>query len=136
VQRLPVECIVCHEKDYDRTALLRLSHPKWGFSINCRECHNVIRFAPSTFPDHEACLPINGGPHANIGCFDCHQTGFPAVSTDGICGTGTATCMTCHSHSDRVALEAQHPKTNPRAAGFQPVDASCINCHRGGLVER
>ncbi|HUL61054.1 MAG TPA: cytochrome C [Anaeromyxobacteraceae bacterium] len=115
--RATVQCISCHQADYDRTALVSVDHAASGFSQNCRECHTPWRFTGAFFPAHDQCFQISRGPHAKIRCLDCHVSLTGA--TISTCSTAVTKCTSCHGC-------AQHPSV----AGFACQEQKCYECHR------
>jgi hypothetical protein len=125
-----VQCIGCHEDDYQRTTLDpgKLDHPAAGFGTDCRTCHGAWRFYPGAFPAHQACFDIKSGPHAGIGCHDCHTGGIPpyVAGQPMTCspipaGVPPADCMHCHGNP-----AAEHQGV----PGYFPSNPRCYECHR------
>ena len=99
-----------------------INHGTPGFSTQCRSCHTTWRFSPATFPAHQTCFDIRGGPHAGVKCMDCHSSIPPVdVSQPLTCNTDTADCMRCHG------TEASRHVNVP---GYAPVNRKCYECHR------
>ncbi len=122
--RATPECATCHQRDWDRTLGLTVDHARLGFSLQCRQCHGSVRFAPALYPAHDTCYEISRGSHAGIACLGCHAQ-LPATSTPGTCATQTAACTGCHSHTC-AASDAQHANV----AGYQCRDRKCYECHQ------
>lgn len=104
--KLSVECITCHKAKYDATSSPK--HSAVGFSTDCRPCHSINSWTPSTF-NHESYFPIKSGRHSGISCAQCHTT------------TGNYlkfSCVTSSCHGN-----AHHQ--NQGASG-------CYNCHKNG----
>lgn len=120
--RSALDCIACHQSDYARTAGSALDHARAGFGTDCKSCHFPVRFKGARFEAHEACFQISRGPHAGIGCLDCH-TSLTSFAASGTCATNTADCMRCHACS---RVTPQHSGV----AGFQCKDRKCYECHR------
>lgn len=119
-----VECIGCHQRDYERTRLVSLDHAALGFSTDCRECHQAWTFKSARFPHHDACFQLSRGPHAGISCERCH-TSLASLTPTGACATHTAACSGCHEHScGRV--DGEHREV----PGYQCKDTKCYECHR------
>jgi hypothetical protein len=116
--RPTVQCAVCHQADYDRTAGGGVDHAVLGFSTSCRDCHTWWRFAPAYLPAHEACFAIANGVHSGIRCLACHTT-LAGASMNGQCNTGTASCTRCHDCGN-----------HPAVPGFQCTNRKCYECHR------
>ncbi|MGQ0508423.1 MAG: cytochrome C [Myxococcaceae bacterium] len=128
--RVTVECLTCHQTDFNRTNAVSISHAT--FSPNCRQCHNVIRFAPAIYPGHEnnaSGFKIATGPHAAIGCRDCHDTVKGASAAN-------VKCTNCHRHNCPDTI-AEH--TPGRISGVNynsaciPGVNTCSGCHPAGL---
>ncbi len=116
------DCFTCHQADYARTAGTSLDHMKAGFSTDCKSCHFPTRFKGARFAAHDVCFQISAGPHAGIGCLDCHTSLTSTVAT-GTCSTGTADCMRCHTCSK---VTPQHSSVS----GVQCKDLKCYECHQ------
>lgn len=123
-------CVDCHQQDYDRTAVTPgvLGHAAAGFGADCRSCHGTWRFKAATFPAHDACFGIRGGPHAGIACRDCHTGGIPpyvagqALTCSPVpAAAAPADCMHCHGNP--AAGHAGVP-------GYAPSNPRCYECHR------
>jgi hypothetical protein len=122
--RRTVECIACHQRDYDRTAMGSLDHAALGLPTDCRQCHDPWSFRPARLAGHERCFEIRGGEHATIGCLRCHSS-LANVTFSGACNTQTAACTGCHEHScSRTDREHQE------VPGYQCKDRKCYECHR------
>jgi hypothetical protein len=119
--RAAVDCFTCHQADYARTARTPLDHARAGFGTDCQNCHLPTRFKGGWFPHHEACFQITRGPHAGIGCLDCHST-LTSFAATGSCSTNTADCMRCHA-CGRVT------QTHVNVGGFQCKNRKCYECH-------
>ena len=119
--RAAADCFACHQTDYARTAGTSLDHARAGFGIDCKSCHFPTRFKGARFAGHDACFQLSAGPHAGIGCLDCHTT-LTSFATPGTCSTNTADCMRCHACSHET-------QTHARVAGFQCSNRKCYECH-------
>ena len=122
--RKTVECIACHQRDYDRTAMGSLDHAALGLSTDCRQCHEPWSFRPARLAGHERCFEIRAGEHATIGCLRCHSS-LANVTFSGACNTQTAACSGCHEHSCS-RTDRQHQEV----PGYQCKDRKCYECHR------
>ncbi|BDG09951.1 cytochrome C [Anaeromyxobacter paludicola] len=123
--RATVDCAQCHQKDLSRAARTGLDHQAAGFTGRCLDCHGPWRFQGASFPGHDRCFQLSGGPHAGVRCLDCHTTlaGAFQGGASGACSTGTAQCTRCHSCAVTSARHAQ-------VAGFQCKDRKCYECHQ------
>ena len=122
--RKTVECIGCHQQDFERTRLVSVDHVALGFGTDCRQCHTPWRFQGARFPGHDACFQLSRGEHANIPCQRCH-TSLAGLSATGACATRTAACSGCHEHSCS-RTDARHENV----PGYQCKDVKCYECHR------
>ena len=117
-----VDCVRCHQPDYQRTAMGGVNHTALGFSTDCATCHDGFSFSRAGFPDHDRCFTL-GGPHAGIGCLECH-TGLTSA-TPGSSATGSDSCTRCHAHACERS-DARHRNV----PGYQCKDRKCYECHR------
>jgi hypothetical protein len=122
--RRTVECIGCHQRDYDRTALTTLDHVALGLPTDCRQCHQPWSFSHARFPGHDRCFEITGGEHAGIACLRCHSS-LSNVTFTGECNTQTAACTGCHEHSC-----SRTDREHREVPGYQCKDRKCYECHR------
>lgn len=122
--RTTVDCISCHQADYARTAGLAVNHAALGFGVQCRQCHVPFSFKGAHFADHDACFQLTAGPHARLGCLNCH-TSLAGAKVTGTCATNTAACTACHVHQC-----AKVDTLHTRVAGYQCKDRKCYECHR------
>jgi hypothetical protein len=122
--RQTVDCVSCHQMDYNRTAATPVNHFTLGFSTKCRDCHNGFRFQGAHFAEHNDCFLITSGPHSGIECLNCHSS-LQGAKANGTCSTNTATCSTCHAH-----LCARMATVHTNVAGYQCKDQKCYQCHR------
>jgi len=124
-----VQCVGCHQKDYDRTALKpgALNHVLAGFDTTCRTCHGTYSFPRATFPAHDACFAIRAGPHAGVACKDCHtNNSIPALVAGQplTCSSLVpADCLNCHKPPGIDAGHATVP-------GYLRSNQRCYECHR------
>lgn len=121
-----VECVACHQREYDATRLASLDHARLGFSTDCRQCHLAWAFRPARFPAHDTCYQISAGPHAAVRCANCHSA-LPTVQQFGACNSGTAACSSCHSH---LCVDMDRLHAAKAVAGYQCKDRKCYECHR------
>ncbi len=122
--RKTVECIACHQRDYDRTAMGRLDHVALGLSTDCRQCHEPWNFQHARLPGHDKCFQITLGPHASLNCLDCHSS-LANVTASGACDTETAACTHCHRHQC-----ASSDRRHQNVPGYECKDQKCYECHR------
>jgi hypothetical protein len=119
--RATADCFACHQADYARTAGTPLDHVRAGFGTDCNSCHFPTRFKGARFAGHDACFQLSRGPHAGIGCLDCHST-LTSLVAAGTCSTNTADCMRCHACSHVT-------QTHANVGGFQCSNRKCYECH-------
>ena len=98
----PKTCYDCHTTDYNNTK--NPAHQAAQFPTDCKSCHTVNAWIPSTF-NHTNYFPISSGRHA-VSCSICHTT--PTNYTIFTCVTsschtnahnrsqGSAGCYRCH----------------------------------------
>jgi hypothetical protein len=120
-----VTCERCHLKDYQGTAGTSVDHAANHFPLTCLTCHDAWSFRRATWPQHDRCFLITGGPHAGVTCLGCH-TSLRGATASGTCSTNTASCTRsgCHGRS----TDAQHPVRD--VPGYQYKDRKCWECHR------
>jgi hypothetical protein len=125
-----VPCEECHGDRRDRgfsrpTPRCIGCHVAANFSEDCRGCHGTWRFSEASFPAHELCFQIDGGPHGRIACRACHVPTVPAIPPGGAlsCAGDTADCLRCHG---LPGIETAHAGV----AGFLAVNRRCYECHR------
>lgn len=122
--RTTVDCKGCHSVDLARASLAGVNHAALGFPDTCRDCHGAFTFKGAQFSGHDRCFQIAGGPHAAVGCLQCHSS-LPAVAAAASCNTQTAACAGCHEH-----LCAREDVRHRKVAGYQCKDQKCYACHR------
>jgi len=111
-------CVECHQNEY-----LDVSNPDHvnnSFSTECQDCHQMDRWRPALFDNHEIFFPIFSGNHQNQwdDCSSCHTD----PSTYQIFN-----CLNCHEHNQT--------ETDNNHQGF--IDYSynsdaCYFCHPTG----
>jgi nitrate/TMAO reductase-like tetraheme cytochrome c subunit len=101
----PKTCYDCHTTDYNNTK--NPAHQAAQFSTDCKSCHTVNAWVPSTF-NHTNYFPISSGRHA-VSCSICHTT--PT-------NYSIFTCMTASCHTN----------AHNRNQG----SAGCYRCHPTG----
>ncbi len=108
--RLGNDCISCHREDYQGTT--NPNHQEAGFSLQCADCHDPVRFGWESGPVEHDFFPLTKG-HDIADCGQCHTGGdFTQTPTD---------CAACHQADFDATSQPSHTM-----AGF-PTD--CRMCH-------
>ncbi|HED09646.1 MAG TPA: hypothetical protein ENJ10_03075 [Caldithrix abyssi] len=112
------ECVDCHRTQYAQTT--NPNHTGAGFSLQCDQCHSLIRWQPAIYNDHDALFPIFSGSHAGewSQCSSCHdQPGNYQAFT----------CFTCHEHN-KASTDGEHDEVS----GYIYESNACLSCHPQG----
>jgi len=109
-QPLGVECIDCHNGDYQATT--KPNHIQTGISTDCIECHRIDAFEWSASGINHDFFPLTRG-HKVEDCAACHKSGI----TEPI----SADCSSCHQNDYNNAKNPSHQNS-----GFS---TSCAECH-------
>ena len=109
----PSDCFSCHQADYQ--AALDPNHAALGFPRQCEQCHGTTTWSGATF-NHK--FQINGGPHGNLGCADCHV--MPG-------NLQVASCTHCHEHR-----QSETDDEHDDVPGYVYSNPACIACHPDG----
>lgn len=106
---LSQDCYSCHKNDFSATQ--NPNHTQAGFTTDCRQCHTIYSFIPSTFDHNLTNFPLTGR-HVTVNCTTCHASGYSGTPTE---------CVSCH-------LGNYNSTSNPNhiAAGFPN---TCKDCH-------
>ena len=100
-QGTPQQCEACHGDAHDQQFAAK------DGKTHCGDCHNTLRWAPSTF-DHDARthLPLTGG-HANVACAKCHlETRVAGNKTIVVYKNTPNKCADCHGSGPRATPPA------------------------------
>ncbi len=121
--KLPVECVSCHQKDYNAAATI--NHQQLNFSTACLDCHTTASgWKPAKFTEHDPrFFPIYSGRHSDVwnDCTECHkQTDNYAVFT----------CIDCHEHA-KSKMDDEHKDEG----GYEYNSIACFTCHPRGDTE-
>lgn len=120
-------CPSCHLHDYQNaTAPIH----EGNFPRTCGDCHATNGWQPAIEGLHpsDARFSINGGPHGDVACLECHDPGR-GPSADG----ANTLCAGCHTHR-RSEADGQHDGVDEYA--WQDADPSfCLGCHLDGRHE-
>jgi hypothetical protein len=87
----PQQCEGCHADGHDGQFVAH------DGKTHCADCHNSVRWVPSTF-DHDAKtrLPLTGG-HAHVPCVKCHVRTRMVGEKEIVVYTNTPNqCTNCH----------------------------------------
>lgn len=104
------DCISCHLNDYNTST--RPAHTAAKFSTDCKTCHTVNAWKPSTFNHNTSTDFTLRGGHIGVDCISCHSKGFAGTPT---------TCVSCHLNNYNVSKSPAHA-----AAKFS---TDCKTCH-------
>ena len=114
-------CVDCHRETYNGVS--NPDHRKAGFGVVCEDCHNLLRWKPALFNDHDALFPIFSGTHAGewSQCSTCHTH-----TSD----YATFSCFGCHEHNE-ASTDSKHDEVS----GYVYESAACYACHPQGNGE-
>jgi hypothetical protein len=130
-ERTTVECVGCHQADYNSTVGTQVNHVQLGFNTQCGTCHTSTTWNGARFTGHDSCFQIVGGHHSQISCLGCHSS-LAGVMATGNCSTHTFTCSGCHEHAC-AKMDSLHAsiKLNGSSGvpGYACQDSKCYVCH-------
>ncbi|MBV9669550.1 MAG: cytochrome c3 family protein, partial [Acidobacteriales bacterium] len=106
----PLQCVGCHQKDYNGTN--NPPHSQAGFGTSCEQCHNTTTWANAAFDHNKTPFPLTGF-HTQVACTQCHVN-------NQFVGTPTQ-CVACHQKDYNGTNNPPHAQ-----AGFS---TSCEQCH-------
>ena len=107
---LSPDCIACHENDYNNPAN-DPNHITANFPTDCRQCHSIYGWSPSTFDHNLTAFPLTG-KHITVDCQDCHASGYTGTPTD---------CYSCHQQDYESVQDPNHV-----LGGYS---TNCTECH-------
>jgi hypothetical protein len=107
---LSPECITCHEDDYNNPGN-DPNHIVSNFPTDCKQCHTINGWSPSTFDHNLTSFPLTG-KHIPVNCQDCHSTGYTGTPTD---------CYSCHQQDYESVQDPNHV-----IGGYS---INCTDCH-------
>jgi len=112
----PTTCVSCHLKNYNATT--NPAHATAKFSTDCKLCHTVTAWKPSTFNHDAQYFRIYSGKHRGewTTCTQCHITPSNFASFS---------CINCHEHSNKASVDADHKGK----VGYTYSATSCYGCH-------
>ncbi|RMD93664.1 MAG: hypothetical protein D6814_15355, partial [Calditrichaeota bacterium] len=112
-------CESCHQQQYlDANAP---NHVDFGFSTDCRQCHQMNGWQPANMPGHDQLFfPIFSGEHRGkwTDCATCH--------TDAN-NRKVFSCVTCHAHR-QSKMDEEHRGI----PGYTFDSQACLSCHPNG----
>ena len=106
----PTACFDCHQTDFQGAG--SPSHTANQFPHDCRECHSLGGWLPSTFNHGATAFPLTGA-HIATSCIQCHSGGQYTNLA--------ASCWSCHEADYRASDNPDH-----ETAAFPH---SCTDCH-------
>ena len=144
---LSQECISCHEDDYNNPGN-DPNHIAANFPTDCRQCHTIYGWSPSTFDHNATSFPLTGS-HITAECSSCHSTGFTGTPTDcfachesdfvlttdpnHVASNFPTECAVCHNTTSWVPAQFDHNLTSFPLTG-QHITVDCAQCHASGYT--
>ncbi|MBK6911008.1 MAG: hypothetical protein IPH10_08810 [bacterium] len=142
----PSQCIDCHLTDYNGTT--SPDHEATGIGTQCLDCHTTEAW-DQAFDHNATAFPLTGQhvqascQQCHVGgvfegtpsqCIDCHLTDYNGTTSPDHEATGIGTqCLDCHT-TEAWDQAFDHNSTSFPLTG-QHVQASCQQCHVGGVFE-
>ncbi len=142
----PSQCIDCHLADYDGTT--SPDHEATGIGTQCLDCHTTESW-DQAFDHNATAFPLTGQhvqascQQCHVGgvfrgtpsqCIDCHLADYDGTTSPDHEATGIGTqCLDCHT-TEAWDQAFDHSSTSFPLTG-QHVQASCQQCHVGGIFE-
>ncbi len=131
----PAYCNICHLSNLMDANVTIPGH--FTLPNNCMLCHVTDAWNQTSGFDHSITSFILEDAHLQVGCLDCHQTGFAGTSTE---------CSSCHQdlydqttapvHSSQIYLQDDceycHSALDWTPSVFDhamPVSTPCSTCH-------
>jgi Zn finger protein HypA/HybF involved in hydrogenase expression/mRNA-degrading endonuclease YafQ of YafQ-DinJ toxin-antitoxin module len=117
----PDDCYACHSQDYYNAT--EPNHVALGYSIDCKECHDVqYGWYASALNHNELYFPITYGAHAQGNawneCTECH------IQPDNY---AVFSCIDCHEHN-KADMDREHQGEQ----GYRYASIACLDCHPRG----
>ena len=111
-------CVECHQSEY--LSVQNPEHANNGFSTECQSCHQMDRWRPAFFDNHDILFPIFSGTHNNEwdDCASCH---IDAGSYQNF------SCLTCHEHN-----QPETDSDHNGISGYAYNSPDCYFCHPTG----
>ena len=142
------DCVKCHQVKYNSATNPR--HEAAKFSTDCKTCHTVTAWTPSTYNHNTSTtFPLTGG-HTGLTCISCHSKGYSGTSKEcvschltnfnttttpsHIAAKYTTDCKICHTSTAwKPAIFDHNTNTTfPLTGGHKGV--GCIDCHSKGYA--
>lgn len=144
---LGINCIDCHQKDFDATTNPKHTLPVYA---NCVDCHKITAITWAGAGINHDKFPLTGGHNisncqkchlspnyadASPVCVSCHQDKYNATTNPNHVASGFSTgCIDCHTTEPgwKPATYAEHELKFPIYSGKHRKDAvwtNCIECH-------
>ncbi len=115
-------CVSCHQSDY--LGVVSPNHVNDAFSTDCENCHQMDRWRPALFENHDISFPIFSGEHKNEwddDCRSCHTNPSDYQSFN---------CLNCHEHP-QTKTDADHAGIG----GYVYNSPDCYFCHPQGKAD-
>ena len=142
------ECVSCHLTNYNTTT--NPSHLVLKYSTDCKICHNVSAWVPSTFNHNTStAFPLTGA-HIGVACNACHTNGYAGISATcvschltrynattnpgHVAAKFSTDCATCHSSTAWSPATFNHTTGTTFPLTGAHVGVTCISCHAAGYV--
>ena len=145
---ISTECVSCHLTDYNATT--NPSHTTAKYSTDCKICHTVSAWKPSTFDHNTATTFPLTGAHTGLACISCHAkgyTGTPTACESCHMANYTATtnpghvsakfstdCKLCHVATSWSPATFNHTTGTTFPLTGLHIGVTCISCHTSGYV--
>ena len=105
----PTECYSCHQSDYENT--IDPNHVTQNYPHDCTLCHNTSNWDDANFDHSTTQFPLTGA-HIQVGCENCHASGYSGTPTD---------CYSCHQSNYMSTTDPPHDLLN--------FATTCTPCH-------
>ncbi|MBI5214695.1 MAG: hypothetical protein HY960_02975 [Ignavibacteriae bacterium] len=141
----PLECIACHQKEYQATTTP--SHEQVKFPVDCNRCHQVTSTWSSGFNHNRTTFPLTGAHQTAIcsqchvdnkflnlpsDCYSCHAQHFAdAQSPNHVAAELNHDCKLCHTTSVWKPSTFEHSATAFPLTG-KHFTTECQECHKNG----
>ncbi len=143
--KLPVECINCHQVQYNNAP----KHKQLTYPTDCSKCHATNNWLESSFNHSNTNYPLTG-LHKTVECEKCHTISL--TGTSNVCNSchrknfaaaqvpihTTAgipnDCATCHTPAGWKPSTFNHTATGFELKGGHKALVQCSDCHKGSLT--